>query len=66
LNSFEPRQMSIVYPIAPSLLLVTWCLALNHTRECGKMANERDKKWNLLGISKPYWSFAKVFMTVLF
>jgi len=47
--------MSIVYPIAPSLLLVTWCLALNHTRECGKMANERDKKWNLLGISKPYF-----------
>jgi len=46
--------MIIIYAVGPSLLFVTWCSASKHWRERIKMADESERKWNLLEVSKPY------------
>jgi len=52
-------MMSLKYVVAPNLFLVIWCLASKHARENAKMVNKREKKWNVLGISRTWrWSLA--------
>jgi len=60
LKSKGPSWSTIIKcAIEPSLLFVTWFSATKHWRESVKMADERERKWNLLGVSKHYnWSLA--------